>query len=121
MALTFTFLGDDNSQFGNIPVRFANVALDNSYPTGGYAVNGGNFGGAATGGYQTANNGLRGLAFIGQNTAAAGYVVQYNSQTGKIQVFVMPAAATAGPLVEATAATNLSTLTLNALAYLAGE
>lgn len=121
MALTFTFPGDDQSQFGNIPVRFANIALDNSYPAGGYAVNGGNFAGASTGGFQPANNGLRGLSIVGRNTAAGGYVIQYNAQTGKIQVFVMPAVAAAGPLVEETAATNLSTLTIDVLAYLAGE
>lgn len=121
MALTITFPGDDQSQFGNIPVRFANIALDNSYPTGGYAVNGGMFAGAPTGGFQTANNGLRGIDFLGQNSASGGYVIQYNSQTGKIQAFVMPAVAAAGPLVEAAAATNLSTLVLNVLAYLAGE
>lgn len=120
MALTITFPGDDQSQFGNIPVRFANVALDNSYPAGGYAVNGGMFAGASTGGFLTANNGLRGLAFVGQNTAAAGYVFAYNAQTGKVQAF-WTGAALSGVLAEVTAATNLSTVVLNVLAYLAGE
>lgn len=120
MALTITFPGDDQSQFGNIPVRFANVALDNSYPTGGYAVNGGMFAGASTGGFQTANNGLRGLDIIGANSAAGGYVFEYNSQTGKLQAF-WTGAALSGVLAEVAAATNLSTVVLNVLAYLAGE
>jgi hypothetical protein len=120
MAATATFTGDDISQFGNIPVRFANLTLDASYPAGGYAINGGLFGGASTGGGQASNNGLRGLDVIGSNTAAGGYVYSYNSQTGKMQVF-WTGAVVSTQLAEVTAATNLSTTVINVIAYLAGE
>lgn len=126
MAATITFLGDDQNVWGNIPVRLGKFTADNSYPPGGYVISGANFGGAASGapgadGTNVANNGIRGLVIVGSDTADAGYLAQYNMQTGKVQFFVMPAAATAGPLVEVTAATNLSTVVLYVLVLLAGE
>lgn len=125
MALSELFLGDDWTQLGNIPIRLANLAPDAAYPTGGYPTTGALFGGAPTQGFQTANNGIRGIVLIGQNTASAGYIPVYNSQTGNWQVFESAAQAaapfTAAPLAEVANGTNLSTLLFNVLVLLAGE
>lgn len=122
MALSELFLGDDWTTFGNIPVRLANLAPDAAYPTGGYPTTGAIFGGAPTQGFQTANNGIRGIVLIGQNTAAAGYVPVYNSQTGNWQVFESGIENVAAqPLAEVANGTNLSTLLFNVLVLLAGE
>lgn len=72
------------------------ITFDNSYPAGGYAVS--KFGLSTVGDVHIGESG--------------GYVVQYNPMTDKVQVFVMPAAATAGPLVEETAATDLHTVSV---------
>jgi len=120
MAATATFAGDDWSQFGNVPVRFATLTLDASYPAGGYVLTGQTFGGAPTGGFTTANNGIRGLEVIGNNTAGAPYVYNYNAQTGFLQVF-WTGAAVSSALAEVLATTNLSTTVLQVLVYLAGE
>lgn len=122
MALSELFLGDDWSTFGNIPVRLANLAPDAAYPTGGYSLTGALFGGSPTQGFQTANNGIRGIILVGQNTASLGYVPVYNSQTGNWQVVESAAEnVAAAPLAEVANGTNLSTLLFNVLVLLAGE
>lgn len=121
MAATAQFLGDDTQYFGSVPVRFANLTLDNSYPAGGYVLTGQEFGGASTGGGFASNNGIRGVIVLGQNTAGAGgYVFEYNSQTGKLQAF-WTGAVISTALGEVTAATDLSAVVLNLLVLLAGN
>lgn len=113
MSLGVTFLGDDQFAIGNVPARLAVLAPDSSYPTGGYAVTGQNFGESGSGGLLPAENGIRGLIPVGINTAALGYVPVLNAQTGKVQI-------TSGAGVEVSNATNLSTLQFYVLGLFAG-
>ena len=103
MALAITFLGDDQFAIGNVPARLAQVTPDTSYPTGGYAINGGQFGMASTGGLLPANNGIRGIESVGQNTASTLYYSLYDAQAGKF--IVMNAGGT-----QVTAGTDIHTL-----------
>ncbi len=79
------------------------VTFDASYPTGGYALSPAKFG--------------LGTVSVVLFDSPLGYVVDYNSSTDKIQVYVMPAAAAAGPLVEETATTDLHTVTAHFVAF----
>lgn len=122
MALTVKTRDDGFSPISPLFGVFQRVTLTpgtNDYVTGGYALSGSQAGLASSGG--PANNGLHGVLIEGGNTAAAGYVPQYNEQTGKWQVFVMPGVATAGPLVEVANGANLSGLVWYVIFEGAGE
>lgn len=112
MALGVTFLGDDQFAIGNVPARLAQLTPDTSYPTGGYAVTGQNFGESAAGGMLPAANGMRGYIQVGTNTSAALYTTVFNAQTGKIE-FITAGSQVAG-------GTDLSALIVYALGLFAG-
>ena len=111
MAMTKKGLGDNFNLFGMIPGVIDGVVFDAAYPTGGYPVSGQLWGLAYTGGI--ANNGIRGIEFVGGNSASLLYTPFYNSQTGTIQVV------TAG--AEVANGTNLSAVAFDCVVYATGE
>ena len=78
MALTFTKLPNGEDVFGSHRIVFYDVLCDSSYSAGGYAIASADVGL----GY------LYGAQVLGLNTAGAGFVFQWNQQTGKLQAFV---------------------------------
>lgn len=80
MAATWTQQGDEgNMSFGPVPCSVGFVTPDTSYPTGGYAL---------TAAQLNCGRGIVGMSLLGANTAAAGYVVVWNTQTSKLQIYV---------------------------------
>lgn len=78
MAVTLAIVKDyGNVSWGNLRASLYTVTLDNSYPTGGYAIT------AA----QVALRVLYGIKALGGNTATAGYTPAWNTQTAKFQMF----------------------------------
>jgi|SRR5579859_7944636 len=78
MAVTLAIVKDyGNVSWGNLRASLYTVTLDSSYPTGGYAIT------AA----QVALRTLYGIKALGGNTATAGYVPAWNTQTVKLQMF----------------------------------
>ena len=105
MAATSTNLvrGDMGAFYASID----NIALDASYPTGGYAV-------PASVGIGANFGKILGMAWMGGNSAAQPYDLTYNQQTGKIQLY-WTGPATSGVYGEVAAGTSLSTLTATVL------
>jgi hypothetical protein len=94
MAVTITLLADEqNVSLGPVPVSFVTLAPDASYPTGGYGTS---LGVSAANLY--CGRGINGIIQMGNNTAGAGYILEWNSQTSKIQIFESPAITPAGTL-----------------------
>jgi hypothetical protein len=69
-------LTDDmkNISMGPVPVSFATVTGDASYPAGGYPVNG----------QMISQRGIAGVATLGSN--AAGYTLNWNTGTQTLQI-----------------------------------
>lgn len=122
MALTITPNEDSFNIFGTVPVKFATLAPGVSdYPAGGYVLSGNQFGLAGSVGSPFGlKNGIRGVIVLGCNTAAIGYVPQWNSQTGAFEVLVSPAAET-DPLEPVATNANLTGLQWNVLVLAAAE
>lgn len=101
MAATSTNIkfGPMLSEYGSLDL----VALDASYPTGGYVVP-----------TSIPISTIHAMSPAGSNTAGQGYVMQYNKQTGKIQMF-WTGGATAAVLQEVAAGTSFSSATLTVL------
>jgi hypothetical protein len=82
MAVTVAQLADlKNVSWGPIPVTFATVTLDASYPTGGYGTSLGLNAAAFS------LRGITGIWTLGWNTAAAGYFFQWNVTTSKLMAY----------------------------------
>lgn len=78
MAVTLAVVKDyGNVSWGNLRASLYTVTLDNSYGTGGYAI-------AAS---AVALRVIYGVHTLGGNTATAGYVPKWNTQTGKFQMY----------------------------------
>jgi len=78
MGLSFTKLPVHEDRVGRRLYKYYEIAFDSSYPTGGEEVS-------------AARLGLKkidGVHVIGHDTSAAGYFVDYNFETGKLQAFV---------------------------------
>lgn len=119
MALTATNQPDGFNIFGTVPVQFATLTFDATPPAGGYPINGQLFG-LGSGAGTASSNGIRGVDFIGGNTASAGYVFAYNYQTGTVGVFETAATPTAAaPLAAVT--TTLATVSVNVIIYAYAE
>ena len=105
MAITVVQLADEgNVSLGPIVTSVVDITLDSSYPTNGYTAALG-----LTAANLNCGRGINGMSWIGNNTAAAGYVPQYNTQTGNLQILV--SAAAGSPLEEVPGNPNLATLT----------
>jgi hypothetical protein len=106
MAITVTPLGDGVDVLGRRRVLYADITLDASYPTGGYALSAAPFG----------LKGIIGMQVLGGNTASGPYEAFYNTQTGNLQVFYSPGG-TSPPagFVEVPNGTNLSAVTFRFL------
>jgi hypothetical protein len=105
MSLTIVVQPDEgNVSLGPIPTSVVAVTGDTSYPTSGYT---------AALGFTAANlncgRGIIGVALLGSNTAALGYVPWYNSTTGNLQILVSAGAGVA--LEEVPGNPNVSTFT----------
>lgn len=100
MGLTFTRVPEGEDTFGGKnKVMTMDVTFDSSYPTGGEVIS------AASFGFKI----LFGLAVLGQNTAAALYTFNYDSQAGTLVALV------GGSQVANT--TDLSALTVRIRAF----
>lgn len=97
LAIAVSFIA--RLKMGRAFVNVVDVALDNSYPTGGEALS------ARELGMQTVLTALPELA--------AGYVARYNQSTGKLMVYYGDNNnASDGPLIEVPNATDLSAVTV---------
>ena len=102
MAVIIVELADlSNMSWGPVPVVFATVALDASYPTGGYGTSLGMNAAAFS------LRGITGIWPLGANSAAAGYFVQWNTQTAKLMAFAGAGFTPAGTI----SAPTITTLT----------
>lgn len=102
MSATIVDVPGGADVWGRHRVREVDITGDSSYPAGGYAFTGPQFG-------------LRSIIAMhpgGGNTAAVGILPFWNTQTSKLQ-FVYPTQTGTSPNVgaEAVAGTNLSTVT----------
>lgn len=101
MAATVSRVPDEaNVSVGPIPVTSITVTGDTSYPTGGYSITAASLGMKA----------ILGMAPLGNNTAAAGFEANWNTQTGKLQFY-------SGALAEVTNATDVHTLIFTILVW----
>jgi hypothetical protein len=93
VALGAAKLADTDDVWGKHRVSVWDLTGDATYAAGGYAVTAAQFG----------LRQIYGMKHIGGNTAGAGFMVQYNTGTGKVQFFnptnTTPAV---GPATEAT-------------------
>lgn len=96
MAATIGFFGDMvNVSFGAVVASFITVTPDTSYPPGGYALT------AAQCKVESPLNtaaGIAGIVNMGGNTAATGYLLYWNSTTGKVMILTDGAGTPAGTL-----------------------
>jgi len=97
MAATISKVNDEGLDYaGSTPIGQFKFTGDAAYPAGGYAVTAAQFGLRI----------LSGIIELANNTAAAGFVLSYNSQTGKVQV--LESAGSAAALTEVSG--DISTL-----------
>ena len=80
MAVTITKSPRGSDSIGRRRHIVVTLTLDNSYPTGGYAITAGQFG---------ASNGrvIEGAALLGGNAAAGGYQPIWDNVNGKLMVW----------------------------------
>lgn len=78
MSLTSTRIRDGQDVFGMHPVCIRDFACDNSYPTGGYALAGSNFG--------FGNKPLDGVICIGGDADASLYEAFYDNVNKKLVI-----------------------------------
>ena len=106
MALTIANTTPQSGDvWGRQKTRIVTVTFDSSYDTGGESLT-------------PASVGLSTFTFVDPQpdaNALPGYILIFNYTTNKIMVFVEEAVAAGGPLLEASAATNLSTLVARVL------
>lgn len=93
--------------WGRQVVRVARVTFDSSYATGGESLT-------------PASVGMSSFTFVDPQVDAsvaahAGRIIQFDYTANKLLVFVEEAVAAGGPLLEAAAATDLSTLVVRVL------
>lgn len=97
MAVTLAVVKDyGNISWGNLRASLYTVTLDNSYGTGGYAI-------AAS---SVALRVIYGVHTIGGNTATAGYVPKWNTQTGKFMMYTQLGAGATLLVQNGTSGTN---------------
>ena len=93
MSVTIVVSTDlQNMSFGPVPVCVATIQGDSSYPTGGYGTSLGMNSSAF--GFR----GISGILQIGHNTAAAGYWIDWNVTTSKLQAYAGAGFTPAGSL-----------------------
>jgi hypothetical protein len=97
-AGTFARIPDTEQIWGKVRIVMATYTGSASYGTGGDALPG-NLG----------LRNIRGVFQIGQNTASAGILSEWNTTTAKLQLF-WTGALVSTALAEVTAATNVSTM-----------
>jgi hypothetical protein len=78
MSLTITPVADSLDYWGHYAVQLFDIALDNSYPTNGYAVTAANFGIGPI---------LVGMQFVGGNKAAGELLYWYDTANKKIVAY----------------------------------
>ncbi len=105
MSVTVAQLADfENMSWGPVPVTFATVTLDSSYPSGGYGTSLGMNAAAFS------LRGLTGIWVLGVNTAAAGYVGVWNTTTSKFAVYLgagfTPSGTISAPTISITGGTG---------------
>lgn len=105
--MSMTIKKGKDTVFGDCRVAFADITLDNSYPTGGYDLKPTDLGQSDVYTFQSLSA-----------TGSGGYVLSFNYSTGKLQAYVAPTSG-GGALVQVTPATNLSTVTARITAILA--
>ncbi len=104
MALSFAQLADQgNMSLDGTPTSVVDVTLDTSYPTGGYLAASG-----LTAANLNCGRGINGMSWIGNNAAAVGYVPEFNTDTGALEIL-------SGALAQVAGGTNLSTLSFRFL------
>ena len=93
--------GGSENVLGRQRARLVTITGDASYPVGGYAFTGPQFG----------LRGIAGMIQMGVNTAAFGYIPVWNTQTQSLQIMDPTAGSGSGsrPGVEIAAGTNVST------------
>src|SRR5208283_938846 len=104
MAIGVTFLGDmTNCDFGPVQASFPIFTLDSSYPTGGYALTANQIKVQSPIASGSTAAGIAGIVPIAYNTAATGYIIYWNTQTGKLMVYLSagftPAGTSANPTI----------------------
>ena len=99
MALTYSAIGSGTTRvdLGAVYGELGVFTCDASYPTGGYSVPNGV-------GLQT----ILGMIQAGNSTTGAGYDANYNTTTGKFQVFWAASAGTGATVVVAGSSTATS-------------
>jgi hypothetical protein len=81
--------------------RVVSVTGDSSYPTGGYP-------------FSLAECDMKRIISV-EPVAQAGHIVEWNRTTGKLLFYKNQATANSNPLVEVTAATNMTTIVVEVL------
>ena|SRR5437660_9612434 len=90
MSVTFTKAGDGYNVEGAIPVQVGDLALDNSYPTGGYALTGANFGLRSLAGLQI-------LGIKGTLANSGSLLPWFDLTNGKLMMFYPSGGGAASP------------------------
>jgi len=100
MALTITPVPGTRNSDGRYFSQIVDIALDNSYPTGGYAISPRDVGLGLT---------IFGMQIIGGNSAANGRKAMWD--TGNNKLMLAQDAGAAGAMAQVPNATDVSTLT----------
>mgnify|MGYP006321710333 FL=1 len=108
MAITITKLKRPQSQMlGNVKLVFADLTLDNAYPTDGYAISAGAFGARD----------IFGVSIIGGNAGAGTYNFAWNESANKLMAFKAGGATAA--FAETANNTDLSAIILRVIVWTA--
>lgn len=88
MALTFTPVKGTEFEMGRLRGRIFDVALDTSYPTGGYSILGKDIGGLLE---------IIGVDFLGGNPGSGVLIYQWDNTNNKLMVFYPSGGGAASP------------------------
>lgn len=101
MAASLATVVRNSRMIPNMVMRLVDVTGDTSYPAGGYSIS-------------AADVDLKNI-FVAIPVAVNGYEVDWDVANGKLKLFKNSGTPTSNPMVEVTAATNVSAVTVRML------